>query len=133
MRPFLRLFVACWNGVPGTAPLQYRIGDIKTLLFPKPGRTYPIRHEEFCFIAHLTGARGAYEFAVRQRVGVGPSGSVVWQSPPVTMDLGNNPLTVRFVPIRVRNVPFPRTGQYEFVLLCDGAELEPSMYFEARA
>lgn len=130
MLPELRFFVACWNRVPGTPAYDYRLGDIKTVIFPKQNQHYPLR-QEVCFFALLTGARGRYEFGIRQRCGVGPSAYVSWEITAGTIDLGKDPLTVRSLPVRAV-FQFPQPGQYEFMLVCDGVELSPSHYLEAR-
>lgn len=131
MLPVIRLFVACWNGVPGTPADQYRLADITSIVFPKPGDAYPLRHPEFCFYTILTGGRGRHAITIRQRSGVAPS-RVVWESRQGTIDFGSDPVAVIGLPLRMKNLEFAAPGQYEFVLVCDGAELEPPIYIEAR-
>ena len=133
MRPIVRLFVACWGGVPDTPVADHRLADLTLYVRPKAGDHYPLMQPELCFFAHLTGGRGAHEFAVRQRFGVGPGAQIVWESNPVRRNLGTDPLQVHGFPMRFRNLKFAHPGQYEFVLLCDGVELEPPLYVEARS
>lgn len=55
----------------------------------------------------------------------------MWESREDTIDLGTDPLALRGLPMRFSRVAFTRPGQYEFELVCDGAELA-SVYIEAR-
>ena len=133
MRPVVRLFVACWSGVPGAPVMNYTLADMKSVVRAKPGVSYPIIHPEFCFFAWLAGGRGIHQFVVQQRRGVGPAEELVAHSRTVTVDMGSDPLRVRGLTIRLQGIPFRQPGQYEFVLLCDGLELEPTIYIDARA
>ena len=133
MLPRLRFIVACWNRTPGTHPFEFRLGDIKTMLYPQAGHGYPVEVSEITLFALMTGCRGVYEFVVRLRHGVGPTERVAWEGPPGRIDLGTDPVTVRVLTFQLKGVPFDHPGQYEFVLVCNGAELSPTHYLEASA
>jgi hypothetical protein len=119
--------------VPGTPVPDHHLANLTLYLRPAPGDQYPLEQAELCFLAHLTDGRGVHEFKVRQRFGVGSQAQLVWESQPVTLDLGTDPLHVHGLPVRFRQLRFHHPGQYEFVLVCDGVELEPVAYVEARA
>lgn len=131
VRPVVRLFVACWNGVPGTPVERHHLGDTTNIVRPAAGHRYPLLQPELNFYAQLTGGRGRHAFSVEQRFGVGPDELVIWESRPVIVEMGGDPIAIRGLSLRIRDIRFVLPGQYEFALMCDGVELH-SVYVEAR-
>lgn len=118
--------------MPGQPLDQQRLQDIVSVIRPAAGSQFPIMHPElFCF-AILTDGRGEHEFNVRLWHGVGPAAELVRESRTGTMDCGDDPLALIGLPIRLNGLVFPEPGQYDLVLVCDGADLA-TLYFEVRA
>jgi hypothetical protein len=84
-----------------------------------PGAAFPQIHPELFLFALMTDAQGTYEFNVELVYWDSGTQRSIWTSRRVKLDLGQDPLRVHGWPIRLRNLPFARPGDYDFVLWCD--------------
>jgi hypothetical protein len=119
-QPVARHFVACERIDRSQDGAHTTLTNIVHVIRPLPGHGYPRIHPELAAFAMLTNGRGTHTITVELVTGVGPTARRVHQAQSVTIDLGDDPLTVHGFPIRLRTLPFPHPGQYELVLICDG-------------
>jgi hypothetical protein len=118
--PVVRHLIPCDNIVVSATVQNVSIGNLVYVIRVLAGNPYPRIHPLLCLFALLTNGRGPHKFRVVIVQGVGPNERVVYAGPEFDRDLGSDPLSVHGLPMRLRNVPFPRPGQYEVRLLCDG-------------
>jgi hypothetical protein len=90
-------------------------------LQPPPGFGYPRIEPGLALFALMSSGTDVSQFRVQ--IVFSDTGQVIYSSPEVSRDLGRDPLVVHGWPIELRNLYFPRPGLYEFLLLCNGAEL----------
>ena len=132
-QPIVRHFLACLRDNPGTPVERLTLADIVPVIDPAPGEGFPaiVPDGVFCLYAVLSSGRGLQRFAVRVYIQSGLAPTLVWEAPVGIIDLGNDPLAVYEWPIELGEFTLSQPGQYEFVLVCDGAEVA-SVYIEMR-
>jgi hypothetical protein len=118
--PIVRLFVPCEEIVNAVNGQQVTLNRLVYVIRALPGMPYPRIHPRLCLFALLSNGRGQHRFALEVISGVGPSEQTLYISPSFVHDLGTDPLAVHGLPIRLNNLPFPRPGQHEIRLLCNG-------------
>jgi hypothetical protein len=117
--PIARHFIVCERVDRSADGRHVTLHNVIHSIRPLPGHTYPRIHPGVALYAVLTNGRGQHTLAVELLAGVGPTAASIYRTRPFTIDLGNDPLVVHGLPIRLWNLPFPSPGQYEFVLLCN--------------
>jgi hypothetical protein len=117
--PLIRHFLACDEIIISPDGERYSLVNLIHAIRPLPGVTYPRRHPLLCLFVQMTNGRGSHVFRVEFVSGVGPAERTIYATPSRQYDLGNDPLAVLGLPIRLENLSFPAAGQYEFHLICD--------------
>jgi hypothetical protein len=115
--PLVRHFIACEEILIEAVNVTLR--NIFHVIRALPGHPYPRIHPRLQLFALLANGRGTHSFAVECYRGVALDEVLIYRSPTFTQDLGNDPIQVHGMPIRLNNLLFPQPGQYEFRLLCN--------------
>jgi hypothetical protein len=112
--PVVRHFIACTGVECDTSvnPNRYTIENPLFALRP-PGTGYPFRASEIWLFCQFSDASGRHTFHVDLSWDVDRS---VRPINAFTVDFGTDRLAVRNYAVRLRNVPFRRSGMYEFRL-----------------
>ncbi|MBX9583896.1 MAG: hypothetical protein K2X87_26655 [Gemmataceae bacterium] len=130
--PEVRHWLACEDVTVSPDGLRHTLVDVFQTIRPQPGDAFPLLHPRTCLYAILTNGRGTHRFAVELVVGVGDAEAVVGTSAVLTLDLGQDPLVIHALPVRLPPIRFDRPGQYEFRLLCGGSPIAREL-IEVRA
>jgi hypothetical protein len=116
--PVVRYFLICREVLvepDGLATLRHLLH-----IFVRPdGGPFPCVCEQLTLYGLLTSGRGKHRFGVELAF-LEQEGEVsLWISPAREIDLGQDPVALRALPIPIRNMVFHQPGQYTFRLLCD--------------
>lgn len=120
--PVVRHFIACERIERSPDGRQCSLVNVIHAIQPLPGVPYPRIHPELGLFVQMSDGRGTHSFQL-ELVYLAEEEVVIHATPPVERDLGPDPLMVHGWPLRLRNVPFPHPGVYEFRLRCDGQEV----------
>jgi hypothetical protein len=118
--PEARHFIACEGVAPSPDGRHHTLTNVFQVVVPRAGDQFPLLRPMTCLYTILTNGRGAHTFAVELVRGVGPAETVIGLSAGLTRDLGQDPLVIHGLPLRLAHLIFTQPGQYEFRLLCDG-------------
>jgi hypothetical protein len=118
--PEVRHFLACEDITVSQSGIRHTLVEVFQTLHPQPGDTFPLLHTRTCLYTLLTNGRGVHTFAVELVTGVPGQETVIGTSAPMRFDLGQDPLVLYALPLRLPPIRFDQPGQYEFRLLCDG-------------
>ncbi len=114
--PEVRHFVACEGVAPSSDGRHHTLNNVFQVVVPRVGDPFPLYHPMTCLYAILTNGRGAHTFAVELVRGVGPAETDIGRSAGLIRDLGQDPLVIHGLPLRLANLIFTQPGQYEFRL-----------------
>jgi hypothetical protein len=120
--PLVRHFIACERVDRSADGRQCSLVNLVHAIQPAPGAPYPRIHPELYLFAQITDGQGQHLFQI-QLVLVEGEETLIRTTPPISRDLGHDPLIVHGWPIHLRNILFPQAGLYEFRLFCDGQEI----------
>src|SRR4051812_3246012 len=114
----VRHFIACETVERSPDGLRHTLHNLVHTL-PAPA-SFPLVISQIYLFALLTDGKGQVPFTV-ELVTWDDEGEEqsIWTSPPVTIDLGNDPLRVQGKWFRLRRVRFDHPGIYEFRLCCE--------------
>lgn len=118
--PIVRSLQACLQVTMDTSGTGVTLRTLVHAIIRLPGEPFPCLSEEIALYGLLTNGRGEHDFSIelsRFEMGIETTLSKLG---PLRIDLGQDPLAVRAMPIPLRNVVFPAEGQYAFHLICDG-------------
>lgn len=118
--PVIRHFIACEQIEQFPDERRYTLHKIIYAIRALRGTSYPRIQPAIDLFAVLTDGHGAHRFSVDLVTWDNAEERSNWTSREVIMDLGQDPLTVYGWPIHLANIPFHRSGLYEFRLVCDG-------------
>ncbi len=119
-KPVVRHFIMCEKVETSADNKQYSLRNVIHAIRLLPGAAFPQILPELYLFALMTDGSGAHDFAVELVYWDHGAQKSTWTSRRVTLDLGQDPLIVHGWPVRLRNVPFVRPGDYDFVPGCDG-------------
>jgi hypothetical protein len=119
-RPVVRHFIACERVERSSDGRHDSLINLIHSLRPLPGASFPRIHSELWLYAVLADGRGELSFCVEVVTWEGTEEQSIHTTPTVRMDLGQSPLVVHGWPVRLRNLPLPHPGLYEFRLVCEG-------------
>ncbi len=119
-KPIVRHLIACEKVESFPEKRQYSLQNIIHTICTLPEAAFPQIVPEIDFFVMMTDAQGVHEFAIELVYWESGAQRSTWTSRRVRLDLGQDPLTVHGWPLRLRNVPFPQPGDYDFVLWCGG-------------
>lgn len=111
--PIVRHFVPCQK-IDVLSGNRFTLHNVIHQFRPIPSGTFPHRVSELWLFVQLTDAIGFYHFRVELAYLEDPQLNMIW--PPVTMNLGSNPLEVHNWPVQLKEIVFPGPGAYEFRL-----------------
>lgn len=121
--PIVRHFVACEDIVLSDDANSYSLIDVMQVIRPPPGDSFPCISPVVCLFTALANGRGEHTFAIQLIYFSLAEEDEVYRTPDFTRNLGQEPLTLHGLPIRLRNLIFPQPGQYEFRLLCNDVDI----------
>ena len=117
-RPQVRCLVLCEDVVPDPdCPGRISLMDLVSIVRATSRPPYPALVPQLCVFAQLTECRGTAELRVEIRVEI--THEVIYRTPAIRTSSANDPLTIRGVTIRMRNLIFTRPGLYAVQLWHD--------------
>jgi hypothetical protein len=133
-KPVVRHLVTCERVERSADNRHYSLVNLIHAIRPLPGADFPRIQPEIYLFALLTDGRGSITFTVELVTWTDGEEESIYETPGVILNLGSDPLAVQAWPIRLRNLPFPRPGLYEFLIRCEGEILarEPILLKESR-
>ncbi len=110
--PVVRYTIVCENVVKDPAKVHSKslLGLVNHLLRENDAAP-PYLLQECCVFLQFTGCRGPGQGRIELHHA--DSDRRVFQSPNMTINLANNPLSVQSLTWRFKNLPFPQSGLYE--------------------
>jgi hypothetical protein len=125
--PVVRHLIACKKEPTMNGP-DPSVHEILYAVRPKANVQYPVWLRPFFLFGMIADGQGICEFQAQLRLvelndGVFEVETVVVSSKPETIDLGNQPLRVRFLSIQMPPVRLPSAGVYRVYLIVDGKEI----------
>jgi hypothetical protein len=120
--PVVRHFIACERIEHSPGSRNVGLYNLIHAIRPASDAIYPLIRRNLCLYVLLTDGSGRLPFQVRLMF-IEEEETEIYTTPPLSRDLGSNPLAVMGWPLVLRNVPFPQPGLYEFRLLCAGQEI----------
>lgn len=122
--PVIRHFIACERIDRTPDGKHCSLINVVHAIRPAAGDTYPLLRPLLCFFVQMTDGQGRHSFQLEMVFLDSQLGeTTIHTTPPVSLDLGQDPVAVQVWPVRLRNLPFQRPGLYEFRLFCDGKEV----------
>jgi len=121
--PVVRHLIACQEIVTEDDGRARSLRKLMQTIERLPGEPFPCKREKMALFALLTNGRGKHKFAVE--LTIHERGEELWlrRSQSREVDLGQDPVEVLGMPIPMKNVSFPRAGQYTFHLLWNGQRI----------
>ena len=116
--PVVRNFQACLDVVTNPSGTSVSLNTLVHAIVRLPGEPFPCIREELALYALLTNGRGEHDFLVELVHLDHGEEKLVGRLGPVRIDLGQDPVAVRGLPIALRNLVFREAGQYTFYLYC---------------
>lgn len=125
--PIVRHLIAC-KKEPTLEGSDPSVHQILHAVRPKAPFDYPVWLPTFYLFAMLADGQGICEFEVEVRLARlddqhRETESVVGRSTKGRVNLGRQPLRVRFVSFMIPPVLLPEPGVYRIYLICDGIEI----------
>lgn len=109
--PVVRHLIVCEDivfdpGPPRHVSLKNLLGTIRSVSHP----SYPLLYPQLCIFVQLTESRGAGE--AQLRIEEADTNTIIYQTPKLTVSLGNDPLKKHGFPFRIHDLVFPSAGLY---------------------
>jgi hypothetical protein len=122
--PIVRFLFPCDSAILDLADDKWSIKNPwHTVRIPR-GIVRNFGQEVIWLFAHLTNGRGQFDLGIEIRRFVPGKSLYVLGRSQVERRTFDHPLQVQEVVWKMRNVPFPTPGQYEFCVLARGQELQ---------
>ena len=120
--PVVRHFIACERIEHAPGRRNVALINLIHAIRPAAGALYPLIRRQLSLYVLLTDGSGRISCQLRLLL-IEEKETEIYTTPPLTRDLGPDPLAVIGWPLVLQNVPFPQPGLYEFRLLCAGLEI----------
>ncbi len=114
--PVVRHFIACEH-IEKTSQEHYSLHKVVHAIKTLPGIKFPRIHPQICLFAQMSDAGGEGTFRIT--LIFCDDETSTYDSGDFKLNFGEDPLVVHGLPIRLKNLLFPRPGLYEFRLFCE--------------